>query len=93
MTGVGERVSVWVERVSPSGVGERICLGCASKSDWCWGEALELLGRAVGGAVFDEILVLSRFFLYVHGDCVDFENATNGGVCGGYDGFDLDAIL
>ena len=55
--------------------------------------AEELLSRAVGGTVFDEILVLSRFFLYVHGDCVDFENATNGGVCGGYDGFDLDAIL
>ena len=90
------RGSAWDVRGSLTGVGERICLGCASKSDWCWGEALELLGRAVGGAVFDEILVLSRFFLYVHGECVDFENETNRrrqGVRWFRLGFDLDAIL
>ena len=38
--------------------------------------AEELLSRAVGGTVFDEIIVLSRFFLYVNGKYDDFENET-----------------
>ena len=71
---------------------ERDCMGRHSMMK----VAEELLSRAVGGTVFDEILVLSRFFLYVHGECVDFENETNRrrqGVRWFRLGFDLDAIL
>ena len=54
--------------------------------------AEELLSRAVGGTVFDEIIVLSRFFLYANGKYDNSEMRPKD-VDRGYGGFDLDAIL